>query len=72
MNHMASDFTLLVQPLFALANKSCTPCLLCFMIAVTPENTGPTHLARRGGRHHPPTRWWSVPCCVYEGTRFLL
>ena len=68
MNHMASDFTLLVQPLFALANKSCTPCLLCFMIIVTPEFiikiTGPTHRARGGGRDHPPTRWWSVPCCV--------
>ena len=35
INHMASDFTLLVQPLFALANKSCTPYLLCFMIVVT-------------------------------------
>ena len=59
MNHMASDFALLVQPLFALANKSCTPCLLCFIIIVTSailiKVTGPTHPARGGDRRRPPT-----------------
>ena len=58
---MASDFVLHVQPLFALANKSCTAYAFCFMIVTMfPEVyykiTGPAHPPKRGtgGPAHPP------------------